>query len=988
MRAALSLLLLVGLVCASPAFGASTDFPQPDGTIWAFFGDSITAQNYHINYIESYYHLRYPTRQYHFRGCGRGGSDMPEALSRFQPDVMIWGPNVVTLEMTPNGNQNKPNFIIDLNAFADETLLLGAEPVLWSLGGYHRAGGGGTNVQDRGDAHVEVGIARPLTYVDQFHQLVTIFDENIARSVPVELFPSGDDGHPLPSGHLVKAWVLLKGMGAPAEVSSAQINATTGSLVAFSQCAISSLTKTATGVNFTRLDDCLPIAIDDQALVALELRPQILDEISAYMIQVDNLVAGDYTIKVDGVLSATVTAAELAAGYNMTKMTAGPIHTQLQTVRQMIRDKEGYNKPGERSVYKARTTARNVYNGGAGLTGQALIDAVAGYITDVNALDVAIHNASQPVSRNYEIALVAPPAIIQNRQIFYNNSAWDGDDPAANAADDAAIATDKTALLPNNASSFANYTSYAKGINGIMIDVQDLLGTPDSSDFAFKTGNDSSPASWTPLAVTPSVSVRAGAGTGGSDRVTIILPDGTAAGNWLEITVGATGNTGLLAADVFYFGNAIGDTGNSITDAEVTPTDEVYIRNNPATLAVSFASISHAADFNRDKKVGPTDQVICRNNGTNSSTALKLISLVANTAPVVLAGSDATIDLPTDSVALDGTVTDDGLPDPPQTVTTLWTKVSGTGAVTFGNSAAVDTSATFSTFGVYVLRLSADDSVLTASDEVTITVNAPPGTNMPPIVYAGLDEIISIITYVVLDGAVTDDDLPEPPALTYLWTKQSGPGVATIDDAVALDTTATFSVAGSYVMRLTVDDGDLSGYDEATITVDPVAAGLFIESGGMVVMEAENFHNNDVRSDSAGTWSQQSSITGSVGSGYMLAASGSNGAWATESEIGFDIDFTTPGTYTIWTRLYAAASNNDSVYCGMDGTQLGSSYSGTGNVYGSWVWTNHYVDVVVTAGTHKFQMRRRERSICVDRIILTTDMGFTPTGTGPAESSH
>ncbi len=986
MRAVLTLVLLVVFVC--PAFGASTDFPQPDGTVWAFFGDSITAQNYHINYIESYYHLRYPTRQYHFRGCGRGGSDMVEALSRFQPDVMIWGPNVVTLEMTPNGNQSKPNFIIALNTFADETVLLGAEPVLWSLGPYHRTGGGGTNVQDRGDAHVEVGIARPLTYVDQFHQLVTIFDENIARSTPVELFPSGDDGHPLPSGHLIKAWVLLKGMGAPAEVSSAQINATTGSLVAFSQCAISSLTKTATGVNFTRLDDCLPIAIDDSALVALDLRPQILDEISAYMIQVDNLPAGDYTIKVDGVVSATVTAAQLAAGYNMTKMTAGPIHTQLQTVRQMIRDKEGYNQPGERSVYKARTTARNVYNGGAGKTGQDLIDAVSGYIADVNALDVAIHNASQPVSRNFEIALVAPPAIIVNRQIFYNNSAWDGNDPAANAGDDAAIATDKTALLPNNVADFANYTSYSKGINGLMIDIQDLLGTPDSSDFMFMVGNDSSPGSWTPLGVTPTVAVRAGAGTSGSDRVTIIFPDGTAAGSWMQVTVKSTGNTGLLADDVFYFGNALGETGNSVTDAHVTPTDEIYVRNNPATLAVSPALISHAGDFNRDKKVGPTDLVLCRNNGTNSATALKLISLVANTAPVVLAGTDATIVLPVDSVALDGTVTDDGLPDPPQTVTTTWSKVSGAGAVTFANSAAVDTTATFSTFGVYVLRLSADDDVLTAFDDVTITVNAAPGTNMPPIVYAGLDEIISITTYVVLDGAVTDDGLPDPPALTYLWTKQAGPGVVTIDDNSALDTSATFSVDGTYLIRLTVDDGDLSGYDEAIITVDPVATGLFIESGGMVVMEAENFHNNDTRTDAVGRWSLQTTNSGYVGSGYMQAASGANGSWASESEIGFDIDFTTPGTYTIWTRLYAAASNNDSVYCGMDGTQLGASYSGTGNVYGSWVWTNHYVDVVVTAGTHKFQMRRRERNICVDRIILTTNMSFTPSGTGPAESTH
>jgi hypothetical protein len=42
-----------------------------------------------------------------------------------------------------------------------------------------------------------------------------------------------------------------------------------------------------------------------------------------------------------------------------------------------------------------------------------------------------------------------------------------------------------------------------------------------------------------------------------------------------------------------------------------------------------------------------------------------------NQPPVVDAGADQTITLP-DSAALNGTVTDDGLPDPPGLVTTTW----------------------------------------------------------------------------------------------------------------------------------------------------------------------------------------------------------------------------------------------------------------------------------------------------------------------------
>ena len=81
------------------------------------------------------------------------------------------------------------------------------------------------------------------------------------------------------------------------------------------------------------------------------------------------------------------------------------------------------------------------------------------------------------------------------------------------------------------------------------------------------------------------------------------------------------------------------------------------------------------------------------------------------------------------SASLDGTVTDDGQPNPPAQVTVTWTKASGPGTVTFGNIHLVDTTASFSVDGTYVLRLTASDSVLSNYDEVTITVN--PAIVMP-----------------------------------------------------------------------------------------------------------------------------------------------------------------------------------------------------------------------------------------------------------------
>lgn len=107
--------------------------------------------------------------------------------------------------------------------------------------------------------------------------------------------------------------------------------------------------------------------------------------------------------------------------------------------------------------------------------------------------------------------------------------------------------------------------------------------------------------------------------------------------------------------------------------------------------------------------------------------------LAVNQTPTVNAGTDQTITLPS-SANLDGTVTDDGLPS--STLTTTWSKVSGPGSVTFGNGSSIDTTASFSLAGSYILRLTASDGVLSASDEVSVIVNPVPDTT-PPIISNG-----------------------------------------------------------------------------------------------------------------------------------------------------------------------------------------------------------------------------------------------------------
>lgn len=244
----------------------------------------------------------------------------------------------------------------------------------------------------------------------------------------------------------------------------------------------------------------------------------------------------------------------------------------------------------------------------------------------------------------------AGPVDVTGRFVFYNQSAWDGNNAAANAGDDAAIASDKVALLPGGTATFANYTSYSRGLNGILVDLPNGA-VPTVSDFTFKKGNNNTPSGWAAGPVPSSVTVRAGAGVGGADRVTLIWPNTTSVKKeWLEVTVLPTVTTGLAEADTFYFGNAIGETGvgNSTSRFPVTSADVLTAINGPIT---SGAPITAVTDHNRDGRVNSVDPLISINNAAVGSLALIKLTLGSGDAALAAAVSADVADAPADGAA-------------------------------------------------------------------------------------------------------------------------------------------------------------------------------------------------------------------------------------------------------------------------------------------------------------------------------------------------
>ncbi|QDS96869.1 LamG domain-containing protein [Adhaeretor mobilis] len=192
-----------------------------------------------------------------------------------------------------------------------------------------------------------------------------------------------------------------------------------------------------------------------------------------------------------------------------------------------------------------------------------------------------------------------------------------------------------------------------------------------------------------------------------------------------------------------------------------------------------------------------------------------------NQAPQVNAGSNWTITLG-ESVTLVGSASDDGLPNS-GTLTTSWTVVSGPGSVNFGSSSSTTTTAQFSAAGSYVLQLTANDGQLMGSDQVTVTVNPAAPTNQAPQVNAGSNQTITLGESATLVGSASDDGLPNSGTLTTSWTVVSGPGSVNFGSSSSTTTTAQFSTAGSYVLQLTANDGQLIGSDQVTVTVNPAA---------------------------------------------------------------------------------------------------------------------------------------------------------------------
>jgi hypothetical protein len=163
-------------------------------------------------------------------------------------------------------------------------------------------------------------------------------------------------------GQLAMAYAILKGLGAPADVSSVSIDANEPKLLAAEGCTVTDLKKKDGVLEFVRLDRGLPL--NNGLFFALQFRfVPVPNELNRYMLTVANLPEERYEVFADGRSAGHFSSADLARGVNISSSTSdawqpgGPWNAQANILQALTESRNQLSTACSFSDYYLKDTA-------------------------------------------------------------------------------------------------------------------------------------------------------------------------------------------------------------------------------------------------------------------------------------------------------------------------------------------------------------------------------------------------------------------------------------------------------------------------------------------------------------------------------------------------------------------------------------------------------------------------------------------------------
>ena len=345
------------LACMASLLGTARagDFFFKDGDVIAVMGDSITEQHLYSNYLEMWTVSRFPALKLEFHNVGIGGDRSPGGNARFARDVLSFKATAMTVDFGMNDGgytafnpQTFKTYMDGLKGIAKQAKAAGIR-VAWitpspvEKGELGPALVGYNQTLEKYSAGVKEVAAAERRALRRPVPSLRGGDPEGPHASPTNRVGGVDAVHPGPPGQAIMACAILKGLGFPPLVSTAEIDAAAGKVAGADHCTIDQLTVNAGGVSFQRLDQALPFFPADAKSI-LKWTP-ILEELNQYGLKVSGLAAGQYDILVDGTKVARHSDVELAAGVNLAAavLETGPIADQVKTAWQALVAKNDFH---------------------------------------------------------------------------------------------------------------------------------------------------------------------------------------------------------------------------------------------------------------------------------------------------------------------------------------------------------------------------------------------------------------------------------------------------------------------------------------------------------------------------------------------------------------------------------------------------------------------------------------------------------------------